>query len=202
MDLSSTDFYLFQFINHLAVILPFLNPVMRLLSEYGEYLFYLGVILYWFKRNKQNRNMVAQALLSALVAFGLGGIISTMYYRDRPFVHHDVIQLIQHPANASFPSDHALGAFVIATSIWLFRKKEGVVWLVLAALVAFSRVWTGVHYPLDILAGAVIGSACALSIHFIFTKWLAAQHLINGVFSIYEKIERKFFRRSRKEIAA
>jgi undecaprenyl-diphosphatase len=149
MDLSSTDFHLFQFINHLAVMLPFLNPVMRLLSEYGEYLFYLGVIVYWFTRNKHNRNMVAQALLSALVAFGLGGIISAMYYRDRPFVHHDVIQLIQHPSNASFPSDHALGAFVIATSIWLFRKKEGVVWLVLAALIAFSRVWTGYAHTYD-----------------------------------------------------
>lgn len=97
---------------------------MRFFAEDAEYLFYLGIIVYWFTRSRNNRQMVAEAILSTCAALGAGGIISNFYYRDRPFVHHTVIQLIQHPANASFPSDHATGAFVIATAIWLFRSAK------------------------------------------------------------------------------
>lgn len=147
------DYQVFQYINHLAQIIPLFNPFMRFVSEDAEYLFYLGILIYWFTRNRGNRQMVAEALISACAAFGVGGILSQFFYRDRPFVHHSVIQLIQHPANASFPSDHALGAFVIATAIWLFRKRDGAAWLALGGLIALSRVWTGVHYPLDVIAG-------------------------------------------------
>lgn len=191
MALFHIDYLGFQYINHLPQLLPFLNPLMRLLSEDAEYVFYLGIIIYWFTRSRHNRQMVAEALLSACVAFGIGGIISHFWYRDRPFVHHSVLQLIQHPANASFPSDHALGAFVIATAIWLSRKSDGVVWLLLGALIAFSRIWTGVHYPSDVIAGGLIGSASAVCIHRMLAKWAAAQKCLNRCIDIFEKVERK-----------
>ncbi len=135
--LSGIDFQLFQSINSLAGQVKFLNPLMSFLAQDAEYLFYLGIIIYWFTRTEENRRMVAEALISACVALGISGALGSLFYRDRPFVTHSVIQLIKHAANASFPSDHAIGAFVIAAAIWLFRRNEGKVWLALAASIAF-----------------------------------------------------------------
>ncbi|UZM96955.1 phosphatase PAP2 family protein [Lysinibacillus sp. MHQ-1] len=57
----------------------------------------------------------------------------------------------------SFPSNHAAGAFALAFALLWKRKKIGAVLLVMACLMALSRIFIGVHYPLDVLAGACIG---------------------------------------------
>jgi undecaprenyl-diphosphatase len=188
------DYHVFQIINHFAISDAFLNPIMDFLSQDGEYLFFLGVIIYWFLRTKSNRRMVTESLVAACVALGLNGVIGLLFYRDRPFVHHHVIQLIHHVANASFPSDHAAGAFVIATSIWIWRKRDGWIWILLAAGIAFSRVWTGVHYPADVLAGMVIGILIAFLIHVLMNRWELADNILNGLIQFYEKLESRVWK--------
>ncbi|MFC5452478.1 undecaprenyl-diphosphatase [Paenibacillus aestuarii] len=198
MSFNDLDYQWFQWINQYADSVAVLNPIMRFLAQDAEYLFYLGVIVYWFTRRNDNRRMVAQALLSACVSLAVSGIIGHFFYRDRPFVTHHVLQLIAHPANASFPSDHATGAFVIATSIWLYHRKAGKVWLALAACIAVSRVWTGVHYPTDVLAGALLGLLIAVCMH----QWLKSstrmQAWLSACITIYEKIEMKVWPRTKK----
>lgn len=141
--------------------------------------------------------MVVEGLISAFAALGLNGLIGSIFYRDRPFVHHHVIQLIHHVANASFPSDHAAGAFVIASSIWIWRKRDGWIWLVLAAGISLSRVWTGVHYPSDVVAGMVIGTISAGLVHVLFTRWKLAGKLVNRLLGFYEGMEGKVLNRNR-----
>ncbi|BFT74108.1 undecaprenyl-diphosphatase [Paenibacillus sp. P36] len=189
------DYQLFQMVNGLGRTMDVLNPVMRMFASYAEYVFYIGIVIYWFTRHQIQRQMVAQSLLSACVVFACSGIIGHFFYRDRPFVTHTVLQLIEHPANASFPSDHATGAFVIAASIWIFRRKEGMVWLVLAACIAFSRVWTGVHYPSDVLAGAVLGIAAAAVVHQLLSRVPKAQNILFQVIHWYEVVENKVWKK-------
>ncbi|SDN75693.1 undecaprenyl-diphosphatase [Paenibacillus sp. yr247] len=196
MNFSQLDYHWFQIINQLSNTLSFLNPIMRLLASYAEYVFYIGVVIYWFTRDDVKRRMVAESLISACGALGFSGLIGHFFYRDRPFVTHTVLQLIAHPANASFPSDHAIGAFVIATSIWIFRRKEGKLWLALAACIAFSRVWTGVHYPSDVLAGAVIGIAAAVGVHQFFTRSSLALKWLKQIIDLYEVMESKIWRKN------
>ena len=200
MSLSQMDYHLFQMINHLAGTFSFINPLMRFLSKDGEYLFFASVVVYWFIPAIMNRKMVIQSLVAACVSLGIGGLVSDFFYRDRPFVTHVVIQLIQHPANASFPSDHATGAFVIASTIWLYRKKEGTIWLLLAGSIAISRVWTGVHYPFDVVAGALLGIISAVGVHQLFAKWSLANKCLFIVIQIYEKVEIKLWRKKRKNV--
>jgi undecaprenyl-diphosphatase len=190
------DYQLFQLINGLAVSLSFLNPLMRFLAEDAQYLFYVGVFVYWFVRTESNRRMIVEALTAACIGLAVSGLIGDLFYRDRPFVTHAVFQLIKHPANASFPSDHAIGAFVIATTIWLFRRKDGMFWLILAACIAFSRVWTGVHYPSDVLAGALIGAAAAAGVHLLFAKSQLARKGQRIGIGLYERLEQKLWPRS------
>jgi undecaprenyl-diphosphatase len=194
MNLSNLDYYLFKIINDLAGQLILFNPLMRFLAADAEYLFYVSILVYWFTRTKQNRKMVVEALLSACAALGISGIIAHFFYRDRPFITHPVFQLIKHPANASFPSDHATGAFVIAAAIWFFRKKDGSIWLFFAACIALSRIWTGVHYPSDVIAGALIGMISAFVIHRIFIKSLYAGRLLAFCLRIYEQLEHKVWK--------
>jgi undecaprenyl-diphosphatase len=189
--LMNMDFHLFQMINHLAGIVTVLNPIMRLLSQDAEYIFYLGVIVYWFTRIAKNRRMVTEALLSACLGMAISGLLGHLFYRDRPFVAHSVLQLIPHPANASFPSDHAVAAFSIAMAIWYFRKSAGKIWLILAACIAFSRIWTGVHYPSDVIAGTFIGILSASGVHLLLAKWKPAQTFLLKMVAIYEKIEQR-----------
>lgn len=194
MILSSLDFNLFKLINDLAGTFTLINPLMRFLAADAEYLFYISIIVYWLTRIQQNRKMVIESLLSACAALGISGIIAHFYYRDRPFITHTVYQLIKHPANASFPSDHATGAFVIATAIWLFRKRDGIVWIFIAACIAVSRIWTGVHYPSDVIVGAFIGAITAFAIHQLFAKSLHARRLLDNSLSIYEHLEKKIWK--------
>ncbi|MGG3467919.1 undecaprenyl-diphosphatase [Neobacillus pocheonensis] len=183
------DYGTFQLINHLAISERFLNPLMMFLAEKAEYLFFAGIILYWFLPKAENRKMVAEAILAACVALSINVLIGHFFYRDRPFVSHHVNWLIPHAKNASFPSDHATAAFVIAVAIWIWRKRDGWMWLLLAAGIALSRVWTGVHYPLDVVGGMVIGAGSAFVIHSLLIRSEKINKAVNVLIELYEKIE-------------
>ncbi|WP_244163312.1 undecaprenyl-diphosphatase [Paenibacillus pectinilyticus] len=196
MSFTDVDYHVFQLINQLGNDLSFFNPIMRFLASKAEYVFYLGIVVYWFTRHETHRRMVAQSLLAASIALACSGILGHFFYRDRPFVTHSVLQLIPHPANASFPSDHATAAFVIATSIWLFHRKAGRVWLILAACIAFSRVWTGVHYPSDVISGALLGGLIAVVVHQLFQRSSGALKLLKSIIHGYEVVETKVWRKN------
>lgn len=183
------DYAVFQIINHLAISERFLDPLMIFLAEKAEYIFMASILFYWFYPKSKNRKMVVEAILAACVALSINFEIGHFLYRDRPFVTHHVNWLIPHVKNASFPSDHATAAFVIATVIWIWKKREGWLWLVLAAGVALSRVWTGVHYPLDVTAGMLIGVSSAHAIHFLVHRFGKINRIINWFIEFYEKVE-------------
>lgn len=194
--MSHLDYGIFQIINHLAVSERFLNPIMIFLAEKAEYLFFVGIIFYWFYPKSENRKMVVEAMLAACVALSINGEIGHFFYRDRPFVIHHVNWLIPHAKNASFPSDHATAAFVIATAIWIWKKHAGWLWLVLASGIALSRVWTGVHYPLDVVAGMLIGAVVALAIHFLIHRFKEIDRAIIRFIEFYEKIESNLLKKT------
>ncbi|MBU8917204.1 undecaprenyl-diphosphatase [Bacillus sp. FJAT-29953] len=194
--LSNLDYTMFQWINHLAVSERVFNPLMVLLAEKAEYLFMAGILFYWFFQKTKNRRMVVEACFSACLALGINVLIGMFFYRDRPFVSHHVHWLIHHARNASFPSDHATAAFVIAASIWIWSKRDGWIWLLLAAGISLSRVWTGVHYPLDVISGMVIGVGSAFLVHYVFARFTIFNRLGEFVIGLYDRAENIVLRRS------
>jgi membrane-associated phospholipid phosphatase len=78
---------------------------------------------------------------------------------DRDALQVPVARLARMPRYPSFPSGHSASAFAFATGVGRVLPREAVPLHALAALVAYSRVHTGVHYPADVIAGSVIGSA-------------------------------------------
>jgi membrane-associated phospholipid phosphatase len=127
----------------------------------------LTFLIPWRTRRLERRTGAVMATAAGGVALLLVQPISNAVERVRPFVDHPHAKLlISHARDPGFPSDHATGAFAIATALWLHDRTIGAVALVLAAIVAFARVYVGVHYPSDVVAGALIGFAVALIFRF------------------------------------
>jgi undecaprenyl-diphosphatase len=112
------------------------------------------------------RRAVVAAALSAGLALAIGKVVSTVVDRPRPFVADpgSLHLFAPHSADPGFPSDHATAAFAIAVAILLRKRGAGVVALIAASVLAVGRVAAGLHYPSDVLAGAVLGSAAALAL--------------------------------------
>jgi undecaprenyl-diphosphatase len=162
------DFRLYKEVNGYAVRHDLFEDVFRFFSHYGEYflLALLGVLFLARGRwaSPEGRCAVATACLAAVVALLGAQVISHIWDRPRPFVAHphQAHLFIMHARDASFPSDHATGAFAIAVALLLRRRRIGLLALIVAILLAASRVVVGVHYPGDVIGGAALGTVAAL----------------------------------------
>ncbi|MEY8350644.1 undecaprenyl-diphosphatase [Bacillus cereus] len=186
MSFSQFNIDAFRWINDLGKQYSSLNPIMVFVAEYMLYVLVLGVLIYWFTRNNKNRMMIIQGGLAFIVAEIIGKIVGQFYSHHQPFaVLPNVNQLVEHEIDNSFPSDHTILFFSICVSIWLVRKKEGWFWLMLAFCVAISRIWVGVHYPIDVVTGALVGIISSL-----FVYWVAPKiSFIKRLLGMYERME-------------
>jgi undecaprenyl-diphosphatase len=134
----------------------------------SEALFVVTLVLVFLfangERLRQWRRAALAAVLSAGVALVIAKVISELVDRARPFVvdPHGVHLFSGHAADPGFPSDPATGAFAVAMAIYLRNRLWGTVALVAAAVLSIGRVAIGVHFPSDVLAGAVLGCGVAL----------------------------------------
>jgi len=102
--------------------------------------------------------------VSDLAATGLKGVFgverpSARYAEPRP--------LVPAPHDGSFPSGHAATSFAAATVLTLYLPRWAPLWILLAVAIGFSRVYVGVHYPLDVVGGAVLGVLVATSLRLL-----------------------------------
>ncbi|MBI3232114.1 MAG: phosphatase PAP2 family protein [Candidatus Doudnabacteria bacterium] len=143
------------------------------LGHWLPYLIALSLVLAWFMASPQDK--ARKALFGAFIAFVLARlvlveVIRKFLPRDRPFLSFSVAQLIAKGAERSFPSGHAAALFAIAATVYFYNKKLGT-WLFAAAiLVSLARVVGGVHYPSDILVGALVGVLSARLINRFFDR--------------------------------
>ncbi|ASB88572.1 undecaprenyl-diphosphatase [Bacillus sonorensis] len=188
MSFSELNIDIFRAINDLGKEYTMFNPVVHFLAEYMIYVLALGLLVYWFTRTTKNRLMVIYAVISFVIARVLGKIAGSLYSNYQPFAElPHVNKLIEHEIDNSFPSDHTILFFSIGFLIFLFHKKTGWLWLVLALAVGISRIWAGVHYPFDVAAGALLGMLTAL-----FVFWTAPKlSFINKLLAFYEKGEQR-----------
>jgi undecaprenyl-diphosphatase len=97
--------------------------------------------------------------LTTLAADALSFLVKDVTHRPRPFVAHPQIDPLYSVHSSSFPAGHAATAFAGAVLLSSLRPRLTPWFLLLAAAIGFSRVYVGVHYPTDVLAGAALGAA-------------------------------------------
>ena len=157
----------FNVVRHFAASTGWLHGFMEFMARYG--IVFLAVALlvgWWIGRRDDSPRKVAVAVWSAvaaLVALALVQPISNAAAEPRPFVNHpEVHKLIAHSADFGFPSDHATAAGAVAAGLLFLSWRLGLVTTFVALLIAFSRVYVGVHFPQDVAAGLALGAVVAI----------------------------------------
>ena len=159
----SFDLALFMLVNGFAGRGPALDWFIVFFAETLPYLLILilgHLILFRHKKPLWERIYVLLfAIATATFArFAITGVIWRLYERPRPFLSHDVNQLLFVDA-PSFPSGHSTFMFAFSTVIYLYDKRLGALMFAGSALIVISRIAASVHYPTDILGGIIIGVA-------------------------------------------
>jgi undecaprenyl-diphosphatase len=129
----------------------------------------LTILAWLWARQRSWLDGVVMALLtglSAVIALGLNHLVSQAVARVRPchaLTHGRTLTVILSCAHDySFPSDHSVIAGALATGLLIFDRRLGAVAWILALFLAFARVYAGVHYPGDVIAGLALGALIAL----------------------------------------
>ncbi len=166
-----TDRALFLYINGLAGKVSIIDGLFRGLSN--DYFPVIGccliLIWLWFGTRDATRRQINQkAVLTAAIGIGLANLLvlicNLFYFRARPFAElpPDSVRLLFYkPTDSSFPSNLAAVLFAIAVPVFVKNKSFGAVLLMIAVLSSFGRIYIGIHYPLDVLGGAAIGTLAA-----------------------------------------
>ena len=141
---------------------PVLDKIMIFITSLGDkgMIWILATVLLLIPKKTRKAGMVsAVALLGSLLFNNM--LIKNIVQRPRPYVTlEDLRIIIPRPSEYSFPSGHSSSSFAAAVSFYrLLPKKLGIPAIVMAGLIAFSILYVGVHYPTDVLAGALMGIA-------------------------------------------
>jgi undecaprenyl-diphosphatase len=159
------DYSLFHALNGFAAGHDGFEDVLRAYAQISEPMFAIGLVTLFVLARGEGRRAAVAAGLGACLALLVAHFVAGAVDRPRPFVDHPGAHLfVAHAADPGFPSDHATAAFAIALSLWLRQRLIGAVALGLALVLALSRVVVGVHYPSDVVAGALLGMAAALAL--------------------------------------
>lgn len=137
------------------------------LAQYALVLFAALLIAVWIwpgpiERRRNRQRYVLGALLALGGALLTAHLLGVFFYRARPFVDHTVTLLIDHPPDASFPSDHLAVAGALIVALWPILGRTRWLWIGLSAAIGLARLFVGVHYPTDVLGGLVIGTVWGL----------------------------------------
>ena len=159
--LMQLDVAILKFCN-VTIANPFFDTIMPIITKVKYwmpvYVIAIGLLLAIGKR--KGRTLAILLLIGIAISDCVSSrILKNMFDRPRPFKTIESVRLITNkPGGMSFPSSHAFNNFCAATIIALFYRKRAWIFLSLAALMGFTRLYLGVHYPSDVLAGTILGA--------------------------------------------
>ena len=157
----------------------FLDTTMPVITHMGSagFLIVFAVFMMLLKKYRKTGFSVALAMVFGLVICNI--ILKPGIHRIRPYDYQEqmgimINLLIEKQHDFSFPSGHTIATFEAATAIFLNHKKLGTVCLVLASVIAFSRLYLYIHYPTDVFTSIVLGVVLAILANWVVGKVMAA----------------------------
>ncbi|MDO8486382.1 MAG: phosphatase PAP2 family protein [Candidatus Staskawiczbacteria bacterium] len=168
------DLYIFNSINSLAFKWYWLDFTGFVIARYSEYILIVVLILFLAVNFERYWRMILEVIIAAILTrFVFVKIINELWFKSRPFVSNNVNLLVDYNAKeASFPSGHASFYFALSTIVYSYNKKIGIIFYIVSLMIVLDRIFVGIHWPSDILAGAVVGVLVGLVLNIIFKKYL------------------------------
>ena len=152
---------------------PILTPVFQFITALGNAGFIwilISVILLLCTKTRKIGALCSISLVASFVVNNL--LLKNIVQRIRPYEMIDQLNiLIAAPLDSSFPSGHTASSFAAATVLYLLcPKRYGISALILASLISFSRMYVGVHYPTDVLAGIFSGVVIGVITVYVYNR--------------------------------
>lgn len=173
---STFNFWLFATVHGLVGQFVVLDYFAIFFADYIQYLI-AGVfllLLFGPGKQQQNRVMVVMAVIAAFLArYVVKSFILLFVAEPRPFVYWHFIPLITVTSGEewqSFPSGHAIFFFALAMTVFCFNKTYGIYLFAAAIAMGVARIYTGVHWPMDIICGAVLGMGVGGLVYAIYRR--------------------------------
>lgn len=176
---------------------PITNPIFYVITTLGNagwFWIVLAVLMLTVLPKKYKKAGLTMAIALILSLIFCNGIMKHLWARPRAFwvvgqnfvvgnEFENLYGIFNSIHDYSFPSGHSSASFAAAVSIFMWRKKEGSAALVLAALIAFSRLYFTVHYPTDVLVGTITGALYGVAAYFIVKALMNKVPKINAIFN-------------------
>lgn len=176
---------------------PITNPIFYVITTLGNagwFWIVLAVLMLTVLPKKYKKSGLTMAIALILSLIFCNGIMKHLWARPRAFwvagqnfvvgnEFENLYGIFNSIHDYSFPSGHSSASFAAAVSIFMWRKKEGSAALVLAALIAFSRLYFTVHYPTDVLVGTITGALYGVAAYFIVKALMNKVPKLNAIFN-------------------
>ena len=176
---------------------PITNPIFYVITTLGNagwFWIVLAVLMLTDLPKKYKKAGLTMAIALILSLIFCNGIMKHLWARPRAFwvvgqnfvvgnEFENLYGIFNSIHDYSFPSGHSSASFAAAVSIFMWRKKEGSAALVLAALIAFSRLYFTVHYPTDVLVGTITGALYGVAAYFIVKALMNKVPKLNAIFN-------------------
>lgn len=173
------------------------NPIFYVITTLGNagwFWIVLAVLMLTVLPKKYKKAGLTMAIALILSLIFCNGIMKHLWARPRAFwvvgqnfvvgnEFENLYGIFNSIHDYSFPSGHSSASFAAAVSIFMWRKKEGSAALVLAALIAFSRLYFTVHYPTDVLVGTITGALYGVAAYFIVKALMNKVPKLNAIFN-------------------
>lgn len=169
------DIIVFRALNNFAAAYATLDPLIIFLADNLGYLLLGAFIYFLFTHHDRKRGAreIATVLLIAVAAWLVAFTMKHFFYTPRPFIAlPDVTLLLPHEADGAFPSGHATFYSALAMGMYFYHKKIAVIFAVSAVVIGIARVMVGVHFPVDIIGGLILGPVIAYATYFLINEVL------------------------------
>lgn len=176
--MTAFDFRILDFIreNLSNGFLDFVMPKLTAVGNVGFIWIFIAAAMVISRKYRRNGIELAAGLAGCALVGNL--LLKNLVARQRPCWINDTVEmLIAIPKDYSFPSGHTMASFAAAAIILHANRKFGIAAYILAVLIAFSRLYLYVHFPTDVLAGAVIGTLVGIAVCFFSKKFFPPKDL-------------------------
>lgn len=137
--------------------------LVTFLASFLIWFLFAGLFVLWVIDGKIKKEQVIHSIFACFIAWVISEFIKTFFPTVRPFLIDGAkVLTLTTPHDGAFPSSHAALSFALAVTIFMHDRKVGAVYLIAALLIGVARIVANVHYPVDILGGALLGTLVAV----------------------------------------